>query len=58
MNSGALGVKACSANGSGCLLFYCKSDKEHLVRKKLEEAEMKIVDFNFDFTGLQIWKVY
>ena len=56
--NGALGGKACGAGGGGCLLFYCESDKEHLVRKKLEEAEMKIIDFNFDFTGLQIWKVH
>lgn len=56
--NGALGGKACGAGGGGCLLFYCESDKEHTVRKKLEEAEIKIIDFNFDFTGLQIWKVH
>ena len=55
VKSGALGGKACGAGGGGCLVFYCESDKEHLVRKTLEEVGVKIIDFNFDFTGLQTW---
>ena len=55
MANGALGGKACGAGGGGCLLFYAQPDCEHLVRKKLEEAKVNVIDFNFDFTGLQTW---
>jgi D-glycero-alpha-D-manno-heptose-7-phosphate kinase len=53
--NGALGGKACGAGGGGCLLFYAQPDHEHLVRKKLEEAKVNVINFNFDFTGLQTW---
>ncbi len=53
---GAIGGKACGAGGGGCLLFYCQPTQEHSVRQKLEEAGTRIIDFNFDFEGLQIWK--
>ncbi|MCD6384799.1 GHMP kinase [Candidatus Sumerlaeota bacterium] len=55
--SGALGGKALGAGGGGCLLFYCKENKEHLVRRALETAGVQIIDFNFDFDGLQTWQV-
>lgn len=54
---GAIGGKACGAGGGGCLLFYCEPTREHRVRQKLEEAGADIIDVNFDFDGLQIWKV-
>lgn len=54
--NGALGGKACGAGGGGCLLFYCEQNKEHLVRRKLQDAGAQIINFNFDFAGLQIWK--
>jgi D-glycero-alpha-D-manno-heptose-7-phosphate kinase len=57
MESGALGGKACGAGGGGCLLFYAKPDQEHLVRKKLQEANVSVIDFNFEFNGLQNWSV-
>ena len=53
---GAIGGKACGAGGGGCLLFYCQPTREHNVRQKLEEADTQIIDFNFDFDGLQTWK--
>jgi D-glycero-alpha-D-manno-heptose-7-phosphate kinase len=56
LNHGAIGGKACGAGGGGCLLFYCKPDGEHHVRRKLEEAGVTILDFNFDFEGLQTWR--
>jgi len=55
MANGALGGKACGAGGGGCLLFYAQTDCEHLVRKKLEENKVNVIDFNFDFSGLQTW---
>ena len=56
LNNGAVGGKTCGAGGGGCILFYCHQDKEHIVRKKLEEANVKIIDFNFSNTGLDVWK--
>ncbi len=56
LDHGAIGGKACGAGGGGCLLFYCQPTREHNVRQKLEEAGMRIIDFNFDFNGLQVWR--
>jgi D-glycero-alpha-D-manno-heptose-7-phosphate kinase len=55
IGDGAIGGKALGAGGGGCLLFYCQSDQEHLVRKAIEEAGSQIIDFNFDAKGLQTW---
>lgn len=54
-SNGAIGGKACGAGGGGCLVFYCADDREHDVRKKLEESGAKILNVSFDFDGLQIW---
>jgi len=56
LNNGAIGGKACGAGGGGCLVFYCATDEEHKVRRQLEAEDIKVIDFNFDFDGLQIWK--
>ena len=55
MANGAIGGKACGAGGGGCLLFYCQPDKEHQVRRSLVESGVTILDFTFDFLGLQTW---
>ena len=57
MAHGAIGGKACGAGGGGCLLFYCEPTREHSVRQKLEDAGARVIDVNFDFDGLQMWKV-
>lgn len=51
----AMGGKALGAGGGGCLLFFCRSDREHVARRKLEEAGAEIIDFNFDTKGLRTW---
>ncbi len=53
--SGAIGGKALGAGGGGCLLFYCDDNREHEVRKALEENAAHIIDFNFEFRGLMTW---
>jgi len=58
LKNGAIGGKACGAGGGGCLIFLCYPDKEHLVRKELEAAGVTMIDFNFDFEGLQTWEGY
>ena len=57
LSHGAIGGKACGAGGGGCLVFYCEPDREHRVRQKLGELGAKIIDFNFDFHGLQTWQI-
>ena len=57
LRHGAIGGKACGAGGGGCLVFYCEPDKEHRVRQNLEASGAKIIDFNFDFGGLQTWRI-
>ena len=51
MKNGAIGGKAGGAGGGGCLIFHCFPDKEHIVRKALEEAKVDIIDFSFNFEG-------
>ena len=55
LKSGAAGGKASGAGGGGCLIFYCADDREHAVRRELKNAGCDIIDFNFDFEGLQTW---
>jgi len=55
LKNGAYGGKACGAGGDGCVYFYCKENTEHKVRKALEEAGAEILNFHFDFDGMQTW---
>ncbi len=55
LSNGATGGKASGAGGGGCLIFYCADDREHMVRRKIQDAGCSIIDFNFDFEGLQTW---
>jgi len=57
LNNGATGGKASGAGGGGCLIFYCADDREHVVRRKLQDAGCNVIDFGFDFDGLQTWRV-
>lgn len=54
--SGAVSGKLLGAGGSGFLLFYCPIDKQK-VAKTLQENGYQLVDFNFDYKGLKVWKV-
>jgi len=55
--NGAIGGKLLGAGGGGCFLLFCEFDKKHLVSRKLEEMGGQMVDFAFDFKGLQVWEV-
>ncbi len=55
LTAGAIGGKALGAGGGGCLLFYCRPDREHLVRQALAEAGAQPLSFHLDFKGLQVW---
>ncbi len=57
MSKGAIGGKASGAGGGGCLIFYCRPESEYRVRKALEEAKIKVLDFNLDYEGVRTWRV-
>jgi D-glycero-alpha-D-manno-heptose-7-phosphate kinase len=52
---GATGGKACGAGGGGCLLFACRPETEHRVRRALEEDGARILEFGFDRLGVETW---
>jgi len=54
---GALGGKISGAGGGGYMFFYCPFDRKHIVAEQLERLGAQLVDFNFDFYGLQTWEV-
>lgn len=53
---GATGGKILGAGGGGYLLLFCEFDKKHIVAEKLEKIGGQIVDFAFDYHGLQTWE--
>ncbi|MGC9328666.1 MAG: hypothetical protein ACP5I1_13605 [Candidatus Hinthialibacter sp.] len=55
MQNGAIGGKASGAGGGGCLVFYCRPEREHQVRRALKEEGAVIIDFNIDFFGAETW---
>ncbi|MFC1998988.1 GHMP kinase [Chloroflexota bacterium] len=56
-NNGAIGGKLLGAGGGGYLLLLCHFDKKHNVVEKLESVGRKVIDFAFDYSGLQVWGV-
>lgn len=54
--AGVLGGKACGAGGGGCILLLCEPDREHEVRRAVEDLGGQPIDFNFDHEGLQTWR--
>jgi D-glycero-alpha-D-manno-heptose-7-phosphate kinase len=56
-SNGAMGGKILGAGGGGYMLFYCEFEKKHKVAEALEKAGGQIVDFGFEFKGLQTWEI-
>ncbi len=56
LKNGAIGGRLMGAGGGGHLLFYCNSNTEQIVRKEIEKAGAKVLNFGFDFKGLQTWE--
>jgi D-glycero-alpha-D-manno-heptose-7-phosphate kinase len=54
---GALGGNISGAGGGGYMFFYCQFDRKHVVAEQLERIGAQVVDFDFDFDGLQTWEV-
>jgi len=55
--NGAIGGKLLGAGGGGYLLLLCEFDKRNVLAQKLEELGGKVVNFAFEFNGLQTWEV-
>jgi D-glycero-alpha-D-manno-heptose-7-phosphate kinase len=55
--NGALGGKILGAGGGGYLMLYCQFDKKHLIAEALEKLGGQVVEFTFDYHGLQTWEV-
>jgi len=55
--NGAMGGKITGAGGGGHMFFYCEPNKEDHVAQKLSEAGARVVNFSFDFEGLQSWEI-
>ncbi len=54
--AGLLGGKACGAGGGGCIVLLCQPDREHLVRRAVEDLGGQCIEFNFDHQGLRVWQ--
>jgi D-glycero-alpha-D-manno-heptose-7-phosphate kinase len=52
---GALGGKISGAGGGGFMMFYCPFERKHRVAAALERMGARVVDYHFDFAGLQTW---
>jgi D-glycero-alpha-D-manno-heptose-7-phosphate kinase len=55
--AGALGGKITGAGGGGYMFFYCPFGRRHHVAAAVEKHGAQIVDFSFEFRGLQTWRV-
>ena len=55
--NGALGGKILGAGGGGYLLLYCPFDRKHIIAEELEKLGGQVVEFTFDYNGLQSWEV-
>jgi D-glycero-alpha-D-manno-heptose-7-phosphate kinase len=53
---GAMGGKILGAGGGGYLLVFCPFERKHLIAKRLEELGGQVVEFAFEFSGLQTWE--
>jgi len=57
LKNGAKAAKILGAGGGGCLLFYAKNEEEEKLERALSKAGATILDFKFDFHGLEVWKI-
>jgi len=55
--SGAIGGKITGAGGGGCMVFFAKSNKEHLIVDTLTKLGSQVIDFSFEMDGLVTWEL-
>ncbi len=54
---GVLGGKITGAGGGGYLLLYCPFRKRHIIAEQLEKMGGKVIEFSFEFKGVQTWQI-
>ncbi len=54
---GVLGGKITGAGGGGYLLLYCPFRKRHIIAEQLEKIGGKVIEFGFEFRGVQTWHI-
>lgn len=54
---GAIGGRVTGAGGGGHIVFYCQPGTDHKVAKTLQSLGAKVINFSFDFAGLQTWEI-
>jgi D-glycero-alpha-D-manno-heptose-7-phosphate kinase len=57
LRAGAIGGKVLGAGGGGYILFFCPHMEKSNIADSLESNGGRIMDFNFDFRGLQTWAI-
>lgn len=55
--AGAIGGRVTGAGGGGHMVFYTEIGKDHEVSNRLQEMGARVLDFSFDFSGLQTWEL-
>ncbi len=55
--AGAIGGRVTGAGGGGHMVFYAETGKDHEVSNRLQELGARVLDFSFDFSGLQTWEL-
>jgi D-glycero-alpha-D-manno-heptose-7-phosphate kinase len=55
--AGAVGFKANGAGGGGTVTILAQRNRDHLVRRAVEELGMTVLPSKIDATGLRVWEV-
>lgn len=56
IKNGALGGRVLGAGGGGHMVFLCSPNSESRVAEALESMGARVLDFSFEFDGLQTWE--
>ena len=54
--AGAVGFKANGAGGGGTVTILAQRNKDHLVRRAVEELGMTVLPSKLDSSGLRVWE--
>ncbi len=55
--AGAVGFKANGAGGGGTVTILAGRNKDHLVRRAVEDLGMTVLPAKIDFNGIRVWEV-
>ena len=55
--AGAVGFKANGAGGGGTVTILSERNRDHRVRRAVEDLGMTVLPSTLDFSGLRVWEV-